>query len=124
MAKAVKQMQEELQKEVRIKPAKRVNIVSLKLVKESSLLYKERHIRSPEDGYRLMKHFLNDLIGRRSSSLAWTPRTSSCSSTSAYRQPKCCIVYPKFIIRNSIRKVPFGISRFSFVKLLRIQQIC
>lgn len=35
------------------KSAKRVNIVSLKLVKESSLLYKERSVRSPEDGYLL-----------------------------------------------------------------------
>lgn len=40
--------------------AKRVNIVSLKLIKESSLLYKERSVRSPEDGYRLMKLFLKD----------------------------------------------------------------
>lgn len=30
-------------------PAKRVDIVSLRLVKESSLLYKDRAIRSPED---------------------------------------------------------------------------
>lgn len=43
------------------KSAKRVNIVSIKLVKESSLLYKERAIRSPEDGYRLMKQLLGDL---------------------------------------------------------------
>lgn len=35
------------------KSAKRVNIVRLKLVKESSLLYKERSVRSPEDGYLL-----------------------------------------------------------------------
>lgn len=28
-------------------PAKRINIVSVKLVKESSLLYKDRSIRSP-----------------------------------------------------------------------------
>ncbi|HDR7314287.1 DNA repair protein RadC [Heyndrickxia sporothermodurans] len=41
-------------------PAKRINIVSLKLVKESSLLYKERSVRSPEDGYQLMKLFLAD----------------------------------------------------------------
>lgn len=41
-------------------PAKRVNIVSLKLVKESSLLYKERSVRSPEDGYQLMKLLLTD----------------------------------------------------------------
>ncbi|MBS4207126.1 DNA repair protein RadC [Bacillus sp. FJAT-50079] len=40
--------------------SKRVNIVSLKLVKESSILYKERSVRSPEDGYQLMKLFLVD----------------------------------------------------------------
>lgn len=34
-------------------PAKRVNVVTLKMVKESSLLYKDRIVRSPEDGYRL-----------------------------------------------------------------------
>lgn len=44
----------------KITSAKRVNIVSLKLVKESSLLYKERSVRSPEDGYKLMKLFLVD----------------------------------------------------------------
>ena len=43
------------------KSSKRVNIVSIKLVMESSLLYKERAIRSPEDGYRLMKQLLGDL---------------------------------------------------------------
>jgi DNA repair protein RadC len=40
--------------------AKRINIVSLKLIKESCLLYKERSVRSPEDGYRLLKTFLED----------------------------------------------------------------
>ncbi|WP_438316061.1 JAB domain-containing protein [Sporosarcina sp. FA9] len=42
-------------------PAKRVDIVSLRLVKESSLLYKDRAIRSPEDGYNLFKQFLGEL---------------------------------------------------------------
>nr|WP_233192586.1 DNA repair protein RadC [Sporosarcina sp. P2] len=42
-------------------PAKRVGIVSLRLVKESSLLYKDRAIRSPEDGYNLFKQFLGEL---------------------------------------------------------------
>lgn len=41
-------------------PAKRVDIVSLKLVKEASLLYKERIIKSPDDGQKLMKKFLQD----------------------------------------------------------------
>ncbi|URM33400.1 DNA repair protein RadC [Cytobacillus firmus] len=47
--------------ELKKQSAKRINIVSLKLVKESSLLYRERSIGSPEDGYKLMKHFLGDL---------------------------------------------------------------
>ncbi len=40
--------------------AKRVNIVSVKLVKESSLLYKERSIRSPQDSYALLKELLEN----------------------------------------------------------------
>ncbi|MFP3719852.1 DNA repair protein RadC [Niallia circulans] len=40
--------------------SKRINIVSIKAVKESSLLYKERSVRSPEDGYNLLKYFLED----------------------------------------------------------------
>lgn len=42
-------------------PAKRVDIVSLRLVKESSLLYNDRSIRSPEDTYNLFKQFLGEL---------------------------------------------------------------
>lgn len=48
------------EKEQTSRSAKRINIVSLKLVKESSLLYKERSVRSPEDGYKLLKLFLED----------------------------------------------------------------
>lgn len=40
--------------------SKWVNIVSIKLVKESSLLYKGRSVKSPEDGYELLKLFLAD----------------------------------------------------------------
>lgn len=47
--------------EMKKQPAKRVNIVSLKLVKESSILYKNRCVRSPEDGYQLLKQFLGDV---------------------------------------------------------------
>ncbi len=37
----------------RMQPAKRVNIVSLKLVREGSVLYRERRVQSPEDAYQL-----------------------------------------------------------------------
>ena len=42
------------------KPAKRVNIVSVKLVRESSVLYKERTINSPSDSANLLEPFLKD----------------------------------------------------------------
>lgn len=41
--------------------AKRVNIVSVKLVKESSLLYKQRRVRSPQDSYELFRDYLGDV---------------------------------------------------------------
>ncbi|MCG6170949.1 DNA repair protein RadC [Anoxybacillus sp. LAT_35] len=41
-----------------MQPAKRINIVSLKLVREGSVLYKERQVKSPEDAYKLLKPFL------------------------------------------------------------------
>ena len=41
--------------------AKRVNIVSVKLVKESSMLYKQRRVRSPQDSYELFLDYLGDV---------------------------------------------------------------
>lgn len=41
--------------------AKRVNIVQVKLVREKSILYKERHIRSSQDAYQLIFDFLGDV---------------------------------------------------------------
>lgn len=37
---------------------KRENIVSVKLVKESSILYKQRRVRSPQDKYGLFQEYL------------------------------------------------------------------
>lgn len=41
--------------------AKRVNIISLKVVREKSFLYPKRRITSPEDAYNLVKSFLVDV---------------------------------------------------------------
>lgn len=41
--------------------AKRVNIVSVKLVKESSMLYKQRRVRCPQDSYELFRDYLGDV---------------------------------------------------------------
>lgn len=39
-------------------PAKRVAIVSVRLVKESSLMYEPRYIRTPQDAAQLVQDFL------------------------------------------------------------------
>ncbi|WP_353738288.1 hypothetical protein [Peribacillus asahii] len=44
-----------------MKQVKRVNIVSVKLVKEASLLYKGCRISSPEDSYEIIKKFLAEM---------------------------------------------------------------
>jgi len=49
------QQLELLEREVSAKqPAKRINIVSVKLVRESSVLYKERRVQSPADVDKLL----------------------------------------------------------------------
>lgn len=42
------------------KHAKRVNVISVKMVKEKSLLYPRRNIKSPEDAFILVKEFLGE----------------------------------------------------------------
>lgn len=46
--------------EMKKEPAKRVNIVSLKVVRESTIHYPQRTVRSPEDAYKLVKDFLSE----------------------------------------------------------------
>ncbi|MDW8518577.1 JAB domain-containing protein [Priestia flexa] len=41
--------------------AKRVNIVSVKMVKENSFLYPRRNVKSPEDAFILLKQFLGEV---------------------------------------------------------------
>ena len=41
--------------------AKRINIVSIKMIKESSFLYQTRTISSPKDAYEMIKDQLQDL---------------------------------------------------------------
>lgn len=44
-----------------IKSAKRIDIVSVKLVKESRMLYKQRRVRSPQDSYELFRDYLGEV---------------------------------------------------------------
>ncbi|WP_338130822.1 hypothetical protein [Lysinibacillus fusiformis] len=44
----------------KISPAKRINIVQIKLVRERSIMYKDRKIRSPQNAYEIIRDFLGD----------------------------------------------------------------
>ncbi|SDM34953.1 hypothetical protein SAMN05518871_1017 [Psychrobacillus sp. OK028] len=59
-------------------PAKRVNIVSLKVVKETSFLYKDRHVRSPRDSYEIIRTFLEDADREMFVAMAWFLHKVTC----------------------------------------------
>ncbi|WP_342550539.1 JAB domain-containing protein [Lysinibacillus sp. FSL M8-0216] len=46
---------------IKVLPAKRVNIVQVRLVREKTILYKDRKIRSPRCAYELIRDFLGDV---------------------------------------------------------------
>ena len=56
----IEEMEEMLVESKKKIPAKRVNVVSLKVVKESSVLYETRNITNPYDAFRLVKSFLEN----------------------------------------------------------------
>ena len=63
-----------------MQPAKRVNIVSVKLVKESSMLYKQRRVRSPQDSYELFRDYLGEVDREHFVVMCLDTRTSQQTS--------------------------------------------
>ncbi|MCA1056965.1 DNA repair protein RadC [Rossellomorea aquimaris] len=60
-SKSKNQVKVSEQSVLKTKSAKRVDIVSLKMVREKSFLYPERRVTSPADAYTLTKRFFLDL---------------------------------------------------------------
>lgn len=91
------------EKEGKHVPAKRVDIVSIKMVKECSLLYKNRVVRSPEDGYNLLHQFLDNAdrenfiaVCLNSKNIPVTISTCHIGSLNA------SIVHPREVIKTAI----------------------
>lgn len=57
-------------------PSKRISIVSVKLVRESSFLYKQRRITGPNEAYEMIREFLRKRTERGSLRTTWTQRTN------------------------------------------------
>lgn len=82
---------------------KRFNIVSLKLVKETSLLYKERTVKSPVDSYNLLKYFLEDKDREHFVVAALDIKNQPVSIHVCHvGSLNACIVHPREVMKSAI----------------------
>ena len=86
-----------------MQPAKRVDIVSVKLVKESSMLYKQRRVRSPQDSYELFRDYLGD-VDREHFVVACldTKNQPTNISTVHIGSLNASIVHPREVLKTAI----------------------
>lgn len=83
--------------------AKRVQIVQVKLVREKSLLYKERKIRSPHDAYTLMKEFVGDADREHFVVLCLdTKNQPTCIQTVHIGSLNASIVHPREVLKSAL----------------------
>ncbi|MCY9545469.1 JAB domain-containing protein [Lysinibacillus xylanilyticus] len=85
------------------KHAKRVQIVQVKLVREKSILYKERKIRSPHDAYILMKEFIGDADREHFVVLCLdTKNQPTCIQVVHIGSLNTSIVHPREVLKSAL----------------------
>jgi len=90
-------------KEEKQEPAKRVSIVNMKLVREKTMMYKNRRIRSPHDAYLLMKEFLGDMNREHFVVLCmYTKNQPICIQTVHIGSLNASIVHPREVLKPAI----------------------
>jgi DNA repair protein RadC len=84
-------------------PAKRVNIVQVKLVREKTLLYKDRKIRSPHDAYELIRDFLGDMDREHFIALCLdTKNQPTCIQVVHIGSLNSSIVHPREVLKPAL----------------------
>lgn len=84
-------------------PAKRVDIVQVKLVREKTMLYENRRIRSPQDAYNLIKEFLGDVDREHFIVLCMdTKNQPTCIQTVHIGNLDASIVHPREVLKSAI----------------------
>ena len=93
--------------------AKRINIVSIKMVKESSFLYQTRTISSPKDAYEMIHEQLEDLDRERViiASLNTKNEPTNISVVSVGTLNKA-IVHPREVFKTAILSNAASIMAF------------
>lgn len=83
--------------------AKRFQIVQVKLVREKSLLYKERKIRSPHDAYEIMKEFIGDADREHFVVLCLdTKNQPTCIQIVHIGSLNASIVHPREVLKSAL----------------------
>lgn len=84
-------------------PAKRVDIVQVKLVREKSMLYKGRRVRSPRDAYELIRDFLGNVDREHFIVLCMdTKNQPTCIQTVHIGSLNASIVHPREVLKPAI----------------------
>jgi len=90
--------------------SKRVNIVSIKLVRENSILYEPRRISSPIDAVNLCRRFLEDLDKEECIVITLDTRHQPTSvSTFSRGSLNASIVHPREVFKTAILSNSNGI---------------
>lgn len=83
--------------------SKRINIVQVKLVRERSIMYKERQIRSSQDAYELIFDFLGDVDREHFVVLCLDVKNQpTCIQTVHIGSLNSSIVHPREILKSAI----------------------
>lgn len=83
--------------------SKRINVVQVKLVRERSIMYKERQIRSSQDAYELIFDFLGDVDREHFILLCLDVKNQqTCIQTVHIGSLNSSIVHPREILKSAI----------------------
>ncbi|MDP1394428.1 DNA repair protein RadC [Lysinibacillus capsici] len=87
----------------KVSPAKRINIVQIKLIRERSLLYKDRLVRSPQNAYEIIQSFLADCDREHFIVLCLdTKNQPTCIQTVHIGSLNASIVHPREVLKSAI----------------------
>lgn len=89
---------------------KRVDIVSVKLVREKSIKYKDRRVRSPQDAYSIIHDFLGDVDREHFVVLCLdTKNQPTCLQVVHVGSLNSSIVHPREVLKPAILSNAAGI---------------
>ena len=86
-----------------LQSAKRINIVQVKLVREKSMLYKNRQVKSPQSAYEIIQEFLGDVDREHFVVLCLdTKNQPTCIQTVHIGSLNSSIVHPREVLKSAL----------------------